>query len=110
MATEATPLIVSGLSASYGVVPALRNVSLSVRSGQIVTLIGANGAGKSTLIKTICGLVRPTAGSVQLFGEDVTGLSPDQGKSTVCVASGESKPRDHLEPGQTESTQPRVGS
>ncbi|SEG39547.1 ABC transporter ATP-binding protein [Bosea lathyri] len=78
MATEATPLIVSGLSASYGVVPALRNVSLSVRSGQIVTLIGANGAGKSTLIKTICGLVRPTAGSVQLFGEDVTGLSPDR--------------------------------
>jgi branched-chain amino acid transport system ATP-binding protein len=78
MATEATPLIVSGLSASYGVVPALRNVSLSVRSGQIVTLIGANGAGKSTLIKTICGLVRPTSGSVHLFGEDVTGLSPDR--------------------------------
>lgn len=78
MATEATPLTVSGLSASYGVVPALRNVSLTVRSGQIVTLIGANGAGKSTLIKTICGLVRPTAGSVHLFGEDVTGLSPDR--------------------------------
>jgi branched-chain amino acid transport system ATP-binding protein len=78
MAIEATPLTVSGLSASYGAVPALRNIDLVVRSGQIVTLIGANGAGKSTLIKTICGLVRPTSGSVQLFGEDVTGLSPDR--------------------------------
>ena len=78
MVIEATPLTVSGLSASYGAVPALRNIDLIVRSGQIVTLIGANGAGKSTLIKTICGLVRPTSGSVHLFGEDVTGLSPDR--------------------------------
>lgn len=78
MVTEAVPLTVSGLSASYGVVPALRNVDLVVRSGQIVTLIGANGAGKSTLIKAICGLVRPSSGSVHLFGEDVTGLSPDR--------------------------------
>jgi branched-chain amino acid transport system ATP-binding protein len=78
MVTEAVPLTVAGLSASYGIVPALRSVDLVVRTGQIVTLIGANGAGKSTLIKTICGLVRPTSGSVHLFGEDVTGLSPDR--------------------------------
>jgi len=78
MVNEAVPLTVAGLSASYGIVPALRSVDLVVRTGQIVTLIGANGAGKSTLIKTICGLVRPTSGSVHLFGEDVTGLSPDR--------------------------------
>ncbi|NMN60915.1 branched-chain amino acid transport system ATP-binding protein [Xanthobacter sp. SG618] len=72
------PLEVRGLSARYGVVPALRDVNLVLKSGEIVTLIGANGAGKSTLIKAICGLVRPTAGSVRLFGEEVTGLSPDR--------------------------------
>lgn len=78
MSTEAAPLKVTGLSANYGVVPALRDVSITVAAGQIVTLIGANGAGKSTLIKTICGLVRHTAGSVHLFDEEVTGLSPDR--------------------------------
>jgi branched-chain amino acid transport system ATP-binding protein len=78
MVTEGAPLTVSGLAASYGAVPALRNIDLSIRNRQIVALIGANGAGKSTLIKAICGLVRPTSGSVHLFGEDVTGLSPDR--------------------------------
>lgn len=78
MSTEALPLKVTGLSARYGVVPALNDVSITVGSGEIVTLIGANGAGKSTLIKTICGLVRPSAGSVHLFGENVTGMSPDR--------------------------------
>ncbi|SFU16942.1 ABC transporter ATP-binding protein [Mesorhizobium sp. YR577] len=78
MTTDATPLSVSKLSASYGVVPAIVNVDLAVREGQVVTIVGANGAGKSTLIKTICGLVRPTSGKVHLFGEDVTGLPPDR--------------------------------
>lgn len=78
MKSDAIPLSVAGLSASYGVVPAISNVSLKVEAGQIVTIVGANGAGKSTLIKTICGLVRPTAGKVHLFGEDVTGQSPDR--------------------------------
>lgn len=78
MKSDVTPLSVAGLSASYGVVPAISNVNLKVEAGQIVTIIGANGAGKSTLIKAICGLVRPTSGKVHLFGEDVTGLSPDR--------------------------------
>lgn len=78
MVVESVPLKVSGLSARYGIVPAINAVDMELRAGQIVTIIGANGAGKSTLIKTICGLVQPVAGTVHLFGEDVTGLSPDK--------------------------------
>ena len=78
MSTDVLPLEVVGISASYGGVPAIIDVSLKVRHGSIVTMIGANGAGKSTVIKSICGLVKPTAGSVKLFGEDVTGQSPDR--------------------------------
>lgn len=77
MSSDTNALTVRGLSARYGVVPAITGVDLSIRTGQIVTIIGANGAGKSTLIKTICGLVRPTEGSVRLYGEDITGQSPD---------------------------------
>src|SRR4051794_36035801 len=106
MSNETLPLAVAGLSARYGVVPALNDVSIIVRAGEIVTLIGANGAGKSTLIKAICGLVRPTAGTVRLFGEDVTGLSPDRlvrkGLSVVPEGRrlfGEMTLRDNLELG-----------
>ena len=53
-------LEVSGLSAGYGPVQILREVSLSVQAGEIVTLVGSNGAGKSTLLNTICGIGRPT--------------------------------------------------
>ncbi|WP_420392360.1 ABC transporter ATP-binding protein [Acuticoccus sp.] len=75
--SPAPSLLLDGLSARYGVVPAVNGVSLEVPRGSIVTIIGANGAGKSTLIKTICGLVKPSGGTVTLFGEDVTGLSTD---------------------------------
>lgn len=78
MATEVTPLRVSGLSVRYGVVPAINDVTIELRKGRILTIIGANGAGKSTLIKTICGLVNPVAGEVYLFGENVVGQSPDR--------------------------------
>ena len=78
MASEAPSLQVTGLSASYGSVPAITDVSLEVRRGEIVTMIGANGAGKLTVIKCICGLLKPTAGSVRLFGEDATGLASDR--------------------------------
>lgn len=78
MTNSSFALEVDGLCASYGAVPAIQNVSLKVSRGSIVTMIGANGAGKSTVIKSICGLIRATGGTVRLFGEDVTGLSPDK--------------------------------
>ncbi|WP_028717182.1 ABC transporter ATP-binding protein [Paracoccus sp. J39] len=78
MNTETPSLLVEGLSASYGSVPAIEDVSLRIDPGSIVTLLGVNGAGKSTAIKAICGLLRARTGTVRLFGQDVTGLSPDR--------------------------------
>ena len=65
-------LEVTRLHAYYGHIHALKDVSLAVEKGEIVTLIGANGAGKSTTLKTISGLLKPRQGSVRLDGEDLT--------------------------------------
>jgi branched-chain amino acid transport system ATP-binding protein len=62
----------------YGVINALKGISLTVNEGEIVTLIGANGAGKSTVLRTISGLIRPTSGSIFFKGEDITKLSAPQ--------------------------------
>lgn len=66
-------LEVAGLHVSYGPIAALRDVSLSLAEGEIVTVIGANGAGKSTLLKTVCGMLRPAAGTITLRGEPIAG-------------------------------------
>ena len=76
-------LEVRGLNAGYGEVQVLRDVSLSVPEGKIVTLVGSNGAGKSTLLNTVCGIIRPTAGRVHLDGRDITGWT-----SEAIVAHG----------------------
>jgi branched-chain amino acid transport system ATP-binding protein len=65
-------LEIRGLSAGYGGVQILRDVSLTVRAGEIATLVGSNGAGKSTLLNTVCGIIRPLSGRVLLDGEDIT--------------------------------------
>ncbi len=71
-------LEVENIHAYYGQIRALKEVSLSVEKGEIVTLIGANGAGKSTLLKTISGLLRPRLGSIRFDAEDLTRYLPHE--------------------------------
>lgn len=71
-------LEVSGIHAGYGKIQVLKDVSLEVEEGTIVTILGANGAGKSTTMKSVSGLLKPSAGKISFLGEDVTGLRPDQ--------------------------------
>ena len=65
-------LKVENLETYYGKIAALRGVSLEVREGQIVTLLGSNGAGKSTTLRTISGLIPASSGRVTFCGEDIT--------------------------------------
>ncbi|MBX7099681.1 MAG: ABC transporter ATP-binding protein [Myxococcaceae bacterium] len=68
------PLLgVSGVEVRYGAIQALRGVSLSVGQGDVVALIGANGAGKTSTLRAVSGMLKPTAGTVQLAGQDITG-------------------------------------
>ena len=71
----AAALTTSGLTVRFGGTVAASGVDLAVPAGQVVGLVGPNGAGKSTCFNAVSGYVRPTSGSVQLFGEDVTGLA-----------------------------------
>ena len=71
------PLLeLEAVSAGYGGAPVLAAADLRLERGEIVTLVGANGAGKSTLVKTISGLLRPSAGDVRFEGETIAHLSP----------------------------------
>ena len=67
-------LEVRAIKVSYGRVEALHGVSISVKQGEIVTIIGANGAGKSTLLRAICGVLPCSTGGIEFDGEDVTRL------------------------------------
>lgn len=67
-------LILTNIESAYGPVKAIRGVSLEVKKGQIVTLLGSNGAGKTTLLKTISGIMDPVRGSVEFAKEDITGI------------------------------------
>jgi branched-chain amino acid transport system ATP-binding protein len=69
-------LEVKNLTVNYGAITALQGVSLEVRPGDIVTLIGANGAGKTTALRTISGLSKAKGGSVLYEGRDITNLPP----------------------------------
>ena len=71
-------LEIQRLAVGYGEVAALRDVSLTINRGEIVTLIGGNGAGKTTTLKTISGLLAPSAGDIRFEGRSIVGLSPDR--------------------------------
>ncbi|WP_293963074.1 ABC transporter ATP-binding protein [Sneathiella sp.] len=71
-------LSIHDLFVSYSGVPALEGVSLSVKQGQITTIVGANGAGKTTLMKAVAGLLTPSKGKIEFQGKDIMGLTPAQ--------------------------------
>jgi branched-chain amino acid transport system ATP-binding protein len=71
-------LRLKNINTYYGKVHALKNVSLHLREGEIVTLIGANGAGKTTILNTISGVTPSSAGEIQFCKETVTALPPDK--------------------------------
>lgn len=68
-------LKLENLSVHYGAIEALKNLSLEVHQGEIVSLIGANGAGKTTTLRTISGLERKTSGNILFLGEDLSKVS-----------------------------------
>ena len=69
-------LKLEGISASYGPIRALQDVSIAVEEGQFVAIVGPNGAGKTTLFKTISGQVAPDAGTVHFEGQDLLRIHP----------------------------------
>jgi len=71
-------LTVENLECRYGKVSAVRGLSLDVKQGELVTLIGANGAGKTTTLKAISGVLRPAAGRIRFDGEEITGMPAKQ--------------------------------
>ncbi|MEK4140501.1 MULTISPECIES: ABC transporter ATP-binding protein [Paenibacillus] len=68
-------LSVQGINVYYGAIHALKDLSMNVKEGEIVTLIGANGAGKSTLLKTLSGLLKPKTGCIDFMDKSITNQS-----------------------------------
>ena len=64
------------VESAYGPIKAIRGVSLKVRQGEIVTVLGSNGAGKTTILKTISGIIDPRKGSIEFQGKDITAKDP----------------------------------
>ena len=91
-------LKVENLSVHYGMIQAVRDVSFEVNEGEVVSLIGANGAGKTTILRTISGLVRPSAGKIEFVGNEIQKVP-----SLKFVAAGLSQVPEgrHVFPGLT---------
>jgi branched-chain amino acid transport system ATP-binding protein len=69
---------IKNITVAYGKIMALHGVSLQVKPGEVVTLIGANGSGKSSLLKTISGILSPSSGEIFFEGERINGLAPHE--------------------------------
>ena len=91
-------LKVENLSVYYGMIQAVRDVSFEVNEGEVVSLIGANGAGKTTILRTLSGLVRPSAGKIEFLGKEIQKLPAQK-----IVAGGLSQVPEgrHVFPGLT---------
>ncbi|MEO6745580.1 MAG: ABC transporter ATP-binding protein [Caldimonas sp.] len=78
-ASASTPLLdVRGLHAGYGASQVLFGIDLAIGSGEIVGVLGRNGMGKTTLVRTVMGLLRPSAGRIDFAGRPLVGLAPNQ--------------------------------
>jgi ABC-type multidrug transport system ATPase subunit len=83
MPAQNTPVaILTGVSKLYGSFAALRNLSVEIRGGECVMVLGENGAGKSTLLRLLAGLIRPTMGTVQVLGD-----TPEENRSRIGYMS-----------------------
>jgi len=78
MTTPDIILKLSNIESYYGPIMAIRGISLEVRRGQIVTLLGANGAGKTTVLKTISGILDPQKGSIEFMGQPIQRMEADR--------------------------------
>ncbi len=76
MSAEQAVLALNNVESAYGPIKAIRGVSLTVRPGQIATVLGSNGAGKTTILKTISGIIDPRKGSIVFEGADITAKDP----------------------------------
>ena len=84
-------LSVENLEVNFGAVRALKGISLDVRAGEVVALVGANGAGKSTTLRTISGLSRPRGGKIIFDGKSIGGIAPSQIVSLGIAQSPEGR-------------------
>jgi len=71
-------LRLENIHAGYDGTEVLRGVSIDVNAGEVVTIVGANGAGKTTTLRSLCGLIKPTQGSVEFEGQRLEGKRPDE--------------------------------
>lgn len=71
-------LEVSGMNVFYGAIQALRDINITVESGEAIALLGANGAGKTSTLRTISGMLEPAAGKILFDGDSIAGLSPNK--------------------------------
>jgi ABC-type branched-subunit amino acid transport system ATPase component len=80
------------VTAGYGPITVLRDVSMQVAAGEVLGVLGRNGMGKSTLIRCLCGLIRPDSGRIVFDGRDITGIAPHErarlGMTTVVQGRG----------------------
>jgi branched-chain amino acid transport system ATP-binding protein len=75
---EKIALSINGLKVKYGAIEALKGISIEVREGQVVALLGANGAGKTTTLRKISGLIEAEEGSILFYGKDITKFEPEK--------------------------------